>query len=104
MVTGTDIVPDNGDDTTPNCQTTLRLSVRISVTRCVPVANASGTRPPTPHQWATAGNTVGTDAWLLIKSAHLLDLYQMGGLDTDLVINPPEGGMQIVDLTFSIVV
>lgn len=83
----------------PTCDTVMRATITVSVTRCVPVAsNRNGDRPPTPQQLKDSGTLLGTDAYLLSKIACQLDLYGMGGLGTEVTVEDPTGGMQTITL------
>lgn len=93
------------DESEPNCDTSMRMTVVVSATRCVPVAaNKKGDRPPTPKQYADSGTVLGKDAWVLAKSTACLDLYGMGNLDAVVTVDEAQGGMQSVSLTFSLVI
>jgi hypothetical protein len=93
------------DPSEGNCVGPVRMSVQVSVTRCVPIAaGRTGTSPPTPAQLADVGKRLGRDAWILARSACFLDLYQMGDLEDVVEIAEAQGGMQTVVLSLSIVI
>ena len=100
------IAPEEGDDDSGMpCASALRMSITITVSRCVPVSSTKiGDRPPTPKQLADAAAVLSKDAWILAKAPFCLDLHQMKNLEPQVLVDDPQGGMQSVSLDMSMVI
>jgi hypothetical protein len=115
-------------DNAPNrpCETLVVAEFKVRVSRCVPVGDDVG-NPPSPEEIGAAADMLSTDSYLLVKLAGCyFDLFSLGspgggrvvygvdgsrqiipggmGVDISLEVEDPQGGMQSVVLTLSMVV
>jgi hypothetical protein len=109
-----------GGGTLPNAQTQpssecyvpITARYNVTVVRCIPVPDSRG-NPPSPEDIGAAADVTARDAYLLMKSACVLDLWGAdvdpdstggAGVEAEIAVGDPQGGMQAVTLTVTILV
>jgi hypothetical protein len=89
------------------CNVTRSATVNISVSREIAVVGQNG-RPPTPEKIAQTATASAIDAWVLMESIKLLDMWDDTGYGVGVIAtletSPAEGGFQTVVLQITMAV
>jgi hypothetical protein len=100
------------------CSSSIVATFKIAVARCYPTGDARG-NPPGPDQIAAASDEAAVDAYLLMKTACMFDMWgadmhakgqlhesAMGGMGVEASVSfeGPEGGVVVTTLTLSTVI
>lgn len=94
--------------TTPQRCTQPRTAVMIiSLARSVPVVGPNGTAP-SAAKIQEGSEISAVDAWVLMQSVNLLDMWEEGGLGVGVIATldtaSPEGGFQVVNMQITMAV
>ena len=105
----------NADAPPDPCYAPLLATFTITIARCIPVPDNRGT-PPSAEKVAAAAAQTMQDAYVLQKGSCGLDMYgaleheedsrvPLGGMgvETELIVGDPQGGMQTVTLNLTFV-
>jgi hypothetical protein len=100
------------------CSSSIVATFKISVARCYPTGDARG-NPPSPDQIAAASDEAAVDAYLLMKTACMFDMWgadleargllhksALGGMGVEASVSfeGPDGGVVVTTLTLSTVI
>lgn len=89
------------------CNVPRSATLLISIARQVPVVGVNG-RPPSPEKIQEASSQSSIDAWVLMESVRLFDMWDTSGYGPGVIatleVSPPEGGFQITSLQLTMVV
>lgn len=99
-----------GDQATEprRCHDPRTVTLNITVSREVPIALPNG-NPPTPSSISAATQVSAYDAWILMDSVNVLDVWGEGGnyglgIISTIDFTPPEGGFQSVVMSVTMAV
>ena len=91
----------------PRCNQPRSATLAISISREVPVVGQNG-RPPSPEKLSLSASYTAIDAWVLMQSVNLLDMWDETGYGMGIVAtletSAPEGGFQTVVLQITMAV
>lgn len=102
--------PPGAQDNSPNrCNTVRSASIMISVARQLPVVMTQGTKPPSPSKISEGSEISAVDAWILLQSLNLLDMWEGEGIYGPGVIatvesGDPEGGFRLVSMQVTLAI
>jgi hypothetical protein len=99
-----------GDQATEprRCHDPRTVTLNITVSREVPIALPNG-NPPSPQSISEATRVSAYDAWILMDSVNVLDVWGEGGtyglgIIATIDFTPPEGGYQSVTMSVTMAV
>jgi hypothetical protein len=79
----------------------------VSVSRAIPVVGQNG-RPPSADKLEEAAAVSAIDAYILMLSLNILDMWEEGGFGVGVIatadIPPPEGGFQTVNMQLTMAI
>lgn len=89
------------------CHVPRSATINISVSREIAVVGQNG-RPPSPEKIEQTAVSSAIDAWILMDSMKLLDMWDDAGYGVGVIatleVAPPEGGFQTVTLQVTMAV
>ena len=89
------------------CSVPRSASLRISISREVPVVGANG-KAPTPEKIQEASHITAIDAWVFMELINKLDQWEPGefglGVIATAEVDAPEGGFQTTTMQVTMVV
>jgi hypothetical protein len=89
------------------CNVARSATINISVSREIAVVGQNG-RPPSPDKIAESATSSAIDAWVLMESIKLLDMWDETGYGVGVIAtleaSPTEGGFQTVVLQVTMAV
>jgi hypothetical protein len=100
--------PPGDQASTPHrCNMPRTAVMSVTIAREFPIAQANG-RPPTPDKIQEASQISAIDAYALMGSINLLDVWEPGGYGTGVIATaemvPPEGGFQMVSMQLTMAI
>jgi len=97
-------------DSTPNrCNIVRSATIAISIARQLPVVVTQGTKPPSPEKISAGSEISAVDAWVLLQSLNLFDMWEPQGVYGPGVIatvesGDPEGGFRVVTMQLTMAI
>jgi len=93
----------------PNrCNVVRSATVAVSVARELPVVITQGTRPPMSGKISEASEISAVDAWVLLQSLNLFDMWEEGGYGPGVIATvqsgDPEGGFRVVTMQLTMAI
>ena len=89
------------------CNMPRTAVMTVSISRSIPTVGQNG-RPPSSDTIERAAEISAVDAWVLMQSINLLDIWEEGGYGVGVIatadIPPPEGGFQTVNMQLTMAV
>jgi len=89
------------------CHVPRTVTMTISIARSFPVVGQNG-RPPSPDTIEKASALSAIDAWILIESVRLFDMWDDTGYGLGVIATvdtaEPQGGLQLVNMTLTMAV
>lgn len=99
--------PGDQASTPQRCNMPRTAVMTISLAREVPVVGQNG-RPPEPSKIQQAAEISAVDAWVLMQSVNLFDMWEEGGYGVGVIatVDAPssEGGFQVVNMQITMAV
>jgi hypothetical protein len=89
------------------CHVPRSATLSIQIARATPIVGQNG-RPPSPEKIELASQILAFDAWVLMESINLLDMWDDSGYGVGVIAtldaSAPEGGFQTTTLTVTMAV
>jgi hypothetical protein len=89
------------------CNTARTAVMTVSISREIPTVGQNG-RPPTADKIEDAAKISAIDAYVLMQSLNLLDMWEPGGYGVGVIatadIPSPEGGFQTVNMQLTMAI
>jgi hypothetical protein len=89
------------------CNMPRSATINITIAREVPVVGQNG-RPPSPDKIEKASSVSAMDAWVLMESVRLFDLWDESGYGIGVISTidaaEPEGGFQLITMEVTMAV
>lgn len=99
--------PGDQASTPQRCNMPRTAVMTISLAREVPVVSQNG-RPPDATKIQQASEISAVDAWVLMQSTNLLDMWEEGGYGVGVIatVDAPssEGGFQVVNMQITMAI
>lgn len=93
----------------PNrCNVVRTATVNISVAREIPTVITQGTKAPSADKISEASEISAVDAWVLLTSLNLFDMWEEGGYGPGVIATvqsgDPEGGFRVVTMQLTMAI
>lgn len=99
--------PGDQASTPQRCTVPRSAVMTVSLSRQIPTVGQNG-KPPSAEKIEQAAQISAVDAWVMIQSINLLDMWEEGGYGVGVIatvdIPPPEGGFQTVNMQLTMAV
>ena len=99
--------PGDQASTPQRCHVVRTAVMTLSLSRAIPTVGQNG-RPPSGDTIERAAQIAAVDAWVLMQSVNLFDMWEPGhfgvGVIATVDIPPPEGGFQTINMQLTMAV
>lgn len=99
--------PGDQASTPQRCTVPRSAVMTVSLSRQIPTVGQNG-KPPAAEKIEQAAYISAVDAWVMMQSVNLLDMWEDGGYGVGVIatvdIPPPEGGFQTVNMQLTMAV
>lgn len=99
--------PGDQASTPQRCHVVRTAVMTLSLSRAIPTVGQNG-RPPSGDTIERAAQIAAVDAWVLMQSVNLFDMWDPGyfgvGVIATVDIPPPEGGFQTINMQLTMAV
>ena len=99
--------PGDQASTPQRCHVVRTAVMTLSLSRSIPTVGQNG-RPPSGDTIESAAQIAAVDAWVLMQSVNLFDMWEEGGFGVGVIatvdVPPPEGGFQTINMQLTMAV
>jgi hypothetical protein len=99
--------PGDQASTPQRCHVVRTAVMTLSLSRSIPTVGQNG-RPPSSDTIESAAQIAAVDAWVLMQSVNLFDMWEEGGFGVGVIatvdVPPPEGGFQTINMQLTMAV
>lgn len=99
--------PGDQASTPQRCHVVRTAVMTLSLSRSIPTVGQNG-RPPSGDTIENAAKIAAVDAWVLMQSVNLFDMWEEGGFGVGVIatvdVPPPEGGFQTINMQLTMAV
>ena len=99
--------PGDQASTPQRCHVVRTAVMTLSLSRAIPTVGQNG-RPPSGDTIESAAQIAAVDAWVLMQSVNLFDMWEEGGFGVGVIatvdVPPPEGGFQTINMQLTMAV
>jgi len=99
--------PGDQASTPQRCHVVRTAVMTLSLSRSIPTVGQNG-RPPSSETIESAAQIAAVDAWVLMQSVNLFDMWEDGGFGVGVIatvdVPPPEGGFQTINMQLTMAV
>lgn len=99
--------PGDQAATPQRCNVARTAVMTLSLSRAIPTVGQNG-RPPSGDTIERAAQIATVDAWVMMESVNLLDMWEEGGFGIGVIatvdVPPPEGGFQTINMQLTMAV
>jgi len=99
--------PGDQASTPQRCHVVRTAVMTLSLSRSIPTVGQNG-RPPSGDTIESAAQIAAVDAWVLMQSVNLFDMWEEGGFGVGVIatvdVPPPEGGFQTINMQLTMAI
>jgi hypothetical protein len=99
--------PGDQASTPQRCHVVRTAVMTLSLSRSIPTVGQDG-RPPSGDTIESAAQIAAVDAWVLMQSVNLFDMWEEGGFGVGVIatvdVPPPEGGFQTINMQLTMAI